>query len=144
MAKIWTVGDHTHPVMIWSMYGDDSYKAFDKWDEDTSRLLCTQSDDWESPEMKAHWAVAYEKIQLDTTIPPDMEDGIYRFFINYPVRIASMGVAIKDGQFDPLATSDAICRAINLAYGIDDNRFDHIYIEKLQWDGIAFNVSLGS
>ena len=109
--------------MSWSIYDHESWETF-----------IAMADDLEEDEAKA----AHNNILLDLSAPKGMPDGIHtvRHIFGH-----AHGVEVRNGQFVPAPTDDAMYAAVCRSYGLDQDSIqkgiapiDHVYIEIVEWD----------
>ena len=138
------IRDFNHPAMVWSMYDDSSHRA--AIDQISATIPPGADEDEAEAIFESNRNLlkeAYDNQLLKLEAPEGLPDGLYKFSIPQNPGISTgYGVVIRDGRFEPELTSHAIFLA--QAGHHQSPSFDHVYIERLLWNGDFFEVSIGS
>ena len=122
--------------MVWSIAGNKPNTKFEE----------------ETVDINEGWIQAYDQVLLNMSAPPGAPDGTHCVYeSNY--KGYAYGAEIKDGQFIPKPTADAVFSAACQSYDTTPqdvlegrDGIDHVYIERFEWDDTlqALRVMLGS
>lgn len=92
----------------------------------------------------AYFHGPYDTWVLDTKT--DAPDGTYPVTYSYNLTAQADGIVVKDGHFDLVPTMRACEDATRQVFQIAEGSFDHVFIERLQFDPASgvFTLTLGS